>query len=398
MKHTRLLIPFLLSMFLLLCLAGCKEESEPTLPVMTTQQIVTTEEPTTPVPTTPVPTTEEPTTEAPTTAEPTTEEPTAEVADEFGVGAKWYVNTDTLNVRSGPSADSEKLASLYRGEQVLILAISGDWVKIMSATADGYVNSAFLCATYAETGLTGEPPKDVDEGMNIVNANAAATSAAVAATTAAPSGNGHIVCIDAGHQQAGISEQEPNGPGSTVMKAKLTTGTQGCVTGLAEHQLNLTIALALKQELLNRGYKVVMIRETADCPKSNAERAQIANNSGAEIFIRIHANSSTNSSIAGAQFYAPSPANPYLSSSVVTASNTLSAVMLDRFCAATGAQNRGVLQDDGMSGINWCTIPVTIAEMGFMSNPAEDQLMSDPSYQAKMVQGLANGIDAYFGR
>ncbi|MBQ8639861.1 MAG: N-acetylmuramoyl-L-alanine amidase [Lachnospiraceae bacterium] len=308
----------------------------------------------------------------------------------------------TLNVRSGPSSDTEKIASLYRGEQVLILAVEGDWVKIMSATADGYVNRNFLVGTYAETGMTGAPPKDPDEDSNVVNASVAATTAAasVAATTAAPqtSGNGHIVCIDAGHQQAGISEQEPNGPGSTVMKAKLTTGTQGCVTGIPEHQLNLTIALALKQELLNRGYKVVMIRETPDCPQSNAERAQVANSSGAEIFVRIHANSSTNSSVAGAQFYAPSPANPYMNANVINASNTLSAVMLDRFCAATGAQNRGVLQDDGMTGINWCTIPVTIAEMGFMSNPAEDQLMADPSYQAKMVQGLANGIDAYFGR
>ena len=210
--------------------------------------------------------------------------------------------------------------------------------------------------------------------------------------------NGHTVCIDAGHQRAGISEKEPNGPGSSVMKAKLTSGTAGCVTGLAEHQLNLAVSLALKQELISRGYQVVMIRETDDCPRSNAERAVIANNSGAEIFVRIHANSSTNSSVSGAMFYGPSAANPFLSASVIRESNRLSAVMLDEFCAATGAYKRGLIQDDTMTGINWCTIPVTIVEMGFMSNPTEDRLMADPSYQAKMVQGLANGIDAYFGR
>ena len=118
------------------------------------------------------------------------------------------------------------------------------------------------------------------------------------------------VCIDAGHQQAGIPEKEPNGPGSAVMKAKLTSGTQGVATGIEEYKLNLEVSLLLEQELLGRGYQVVMIRRTNDCPLSNAERAVIANESGADIFVRIHANGSEDPSVQGMLCCVPTENTP----------------------------------------------------------------------------------------
>ena len=68
----------------------------------------------------------------------------------------------------------------------------------------------------------------------------------------------------------------------------------------------------------------------------------------------------------------------------------------DAVCAATGFKNRGVQETDSMSGINWCKIPVSIVEMGFMSNPEEDQKMARDDYQELIAGGIANGIDAYY--
>ena len=243
-------------------------------------------------------------------------------------------------------------------------------------------------AEAGNTGLTAAAAETASAGQT-----AAAGSTADRAAEYAEESRGLIV-IDPGHQQYANTEQEPVGPGASETKIKVSGGTSGIASGIPEYQLTLDIGLQLRDELERRGYTVILVRETNEVNISNSERAAVANEADADAFIRIHANGSDNHGATGAMTICQTPGNIY-NGDLYADSRALSDCILNAYTAATGIDYEYVWETDTMSGINWCDVPVTIVEMGYMTNSEEDMQMQDPQFQKKMTDGIADGIDAF---
>ncbi len=221
------------------------------------------------------------------------------------------------------------------------------------------------------------------------------TAAADAGAALSKIGTGKTIVLDPGHSAVMPAGTEPIGPGSPTMKAKDASGTRGTATGVTEYAFMMTLARKLKPVLESRGYKVILTREDNQTAIGCAARAQVANDARADALVRLHANGMDNTAAKGAMAICITPHNPY-TAVTYQQSRLLSEKLLNTYCRVTGAENDGITEEDNMTGNNWARVPTTLIEVGYMTNPDEDRLMQTDAYQAKIVAGIADGLDAYF--
>ena len=199
-----------------------------------------------------------------------------------------------------------------------------------------------------------------------------------------------IVCIDPGHQGQGNSEQEPIGPNAERTKPCVSSGTSGPISG-SEHGVNLDVGLRLRDLLVAEGVTVVMTRTTPDVDLCNSERAAIANEAGADLFIRIHCNGGRTS---GCFTIHPEEIAGW-TDDIYEESLAAAELVQAAFAAHTGIPDMGLRPRGDISGFNWADVPSILPEMFHMQNPEHDALAATPEFRQIMAEGLAQGVLAY---
>lgn len=203
-----------------------------------------------------------------------------------------------------------------------------------------------------------------------------------------------LVVIDPGHQQKANLNLEPIGPGATTQKYKVTDGTTGVVTKKREAVLVLEMAFVLKEKLEAKGMQVLMTRTSQDVDISNKERATLANDHKANLFLRLHADGSENPNQSGFAVLTPAEGSPY-TKEIYAESLQISQTIVKKMRENQQVKVNGIKFRDDLSGFNWSKVPGVLLELGFMSNHEEDQKLSDPQYVNSLLQSVTDSVDEY---
>ena len=200
-----------------------------------------------------------------------------------------------------------------------------------------------------------------------------------------------IIVIDPGHADKANLQKEQLASGSTEMKIKDGGGAEGIVTKTPEYIVNMAISMKLRDVLQKRDYTVIMTKTSNSVSLGNIERAEIGNKAKADLEIRIHADSSDDTRVTGASMLVPAQINSN-TSKIYSISKKYGTKILNIYCNEMKLENRGVVEHSDMTGFNWSKVPVVLIEVGFLSNPSEDKLLSNISYENKIANALADGI------
>ncbi len=207
-----------------------------------------------------------------------------------------------------------------------------------------------------------------------------------------------VVVLDPGHDLRANLDTEPIGPGATVRKVKDGGGTRGVVSGLSEAELNLRVALRLRGLLERAGVRVVMTRtKTPGTSIGNVARARIANRAGAALFLRIHADGSTDRRVRGTHTLYPAFRRGW-TDDVYGVSRRAARLVQSDVVRALGFPGRGLQERADFTGFNWSDVPAILVEMGFMTNPTEDRLLATAAYQHRAAVGVCRGTLRFLGR
>ncbi|MFB5661028.1 N-acetylmuramoyl-L-alanine amidase [Alteribacillus sp. HJP-4] len=316
------------------------------------------------------------------------------------------VSSTPLNVRSGPSSDDSRIATIQPGEKINVYSKSGNWLEVRVNGKTGYVSQTYVDNVEDVQSDETPPPQPV-------------TTAEVVTPVVARSGP-DVPYPEVGNLRAGetidiyeitnddwvlirfngdwaythlkylrlAGEADTPVSGETIVIDAGHGGSDGGAqaNGLVEKQVNLAVALKVEDLLEDAGANVVMTR-TNDTFISLNGRVSIAESANADSFVSIHANAATPGAEGAETFYN--------SSHQSQKSYELARSIQNRLVSETGMKFRRVAEA-GFYVIKNTTMPSTLIELGFLTNTGDSNRMKQSGYNDKAARAVYNGIADYY--
>lgn len=191
--------------------------------------------------------------------------------------------------------------------------------------------------------------------------------------------SGKVIVLDAGHGYPDGGAES----GDVQEKDIALNITQYLRDYLQESGALVIMTREDDTDLADPGQKGLSTRKSIDLRR----RAQIVNNSDADLFISVHLNAIPSPRWRGAQsFYNPKSDE----------NEKLASFLQDSFRAQLGNTDRSAKELNSVFLLNQAKIPAALVEVGFLSNPEESQLLQSTSYQKKIAGSIYNGISRYY--
>jgi len=261
------------------------------------------------------------------------------------------VTAYSLTVRTGPSPDYKAISYLKKDAVVQVISTKGKWDYISLNGMKGYVNNSYLTLT---TGKTSAPvPKPAEPVKGVLS--------------------GKEIVLDPGH-------------------GGRFNGAHGIVI---EESVNLQIALKVRDILESLGAKVIMTRTTdVACTPLGFTYSQdlscrpgVAIKNDSDMFVSIHANAGVSTAYGTETFYRNGGRGDQKLAQSIYNELTTTGEMRGR---GVKYADFAVLRHSGYS------IPSTLIETGFVTNPSDAAKLGSVSHQVKLAKAIANGIAKYF--
>lgn len=269
------------------------------------------------------------------------------------------ITGSVVNIRQRPSLDSQIIGKALRGQHKVITGLQEDWYQLeLPGENHGWLASWLT-----------EPFRDSTPSRGTKKEN---SSLAL---------KGRLIVLDPGHS-------------SVKAGYWLDPGAIGPLTQMFEKDVNMSITAKLKRMLENEGARV-LLTHTGDTYLSLAERAYLANNNKADVFISIHSNSSANRQLSGHSTYFYAPWGDAALSSQRQSRLKLASLVQKELVSNGGREDLGV-REANFAVLRETRVPSILVETAFISHSEEERLLGQHPYREILATAIFKGIKTYF--